>query len=75
MKTPLFEELFFSKYRYKLRKEFLKCDDVEKLKFHSSKSEISVNNVDIDKKTMSHKFGCGKELLNISSVTKMVKKL
>lgn len=43
-------------------KEFLKFDDVEieNQKFHSSKREVSKNEVDIEKITISNKFSCVK---------------
>ena len=46
-----------------MSKELLKFDDavIEKRKFHSSKRSSDINDVDIDKITITNKFYCGKK--------------
>ena len=46
-----------------MSKEILKFNDIEieKRKFHSFKSPTTVNDIDIDKITISNKFPCGKK--------------
>ena len=58
-------------------KKIIKFDDtdIEEYEFHQYKSPISINDIDVKEIVLSNKFTLDKKSLNISLVTKIIKKL
>ena len=58
-------------------KKIIKFDDteMEEYKFHQNKSPVLINDIDINKIIVSNKLPLVNKVLNISLVTKILKKL
>ena len=58
-------------------KKIIKFDDtdIEEYEFHQYKSPISINDIDVKEIVLSNKFTLDRKSLNISLVTKIIKKL
>ena len=68
---------FFSSYKYRLRKEFLKSGEVEfdKQEFHSSKRTVCMHDVNTDKIIFFFTgFPVQLSILPIFSITKLMRK-